>query len=143
MQGYWNDPDGSARKVRTGPDGDRVLATGDLFRQDAAGYLYFVSRRDDIIKSRGEKVVPREVEEVLRAAEGVGEAAVIGVPDRLLGQAVQAHVAPQPGAELDERALLAACAAQLEDYMIPRRVVIHEALPKTANGKLDKRALAP
>jgi amino acid adenylation domain-containing protein len=142
MQGYWNDPDGSARKVRTGPDGDRVLATGDLFRQDADGYLYFVSRRDDIIKSRGEKVVPREVEEVLRAAEGVGEAAVIGVPDRLLGQAVQAHVAPQPGAELDERALLAACAAQLEDYMIPRRVVIHEALPKTANGKLDKRALA-
>jgi amino acid adenylation domain-containing protein len=141
MQGYWNDPEGTARKVRTDPGGDRVLATGDLFRQDADGYLYFVSRRDDIIKSRGEKVVPREVEEVLRAADGVGEAAVIGIPDRLLGQAVQAHVAPQPGAELDERTLLARCAAHLEDYMVPRQIVIHDALPKTANGKLDKRAL--
>jgi amino acid adenylation domain-containing protein len=142
MQGYWNDPDATARKVRVGPGGERVLATGDLFRQDADGYLYFVSRRDDIIKSRGEKVVPKEVEEVLRAADGVGEAAVIGVPDRLLGQAVQAHVAPQPGAELDERTLLARCAAHLEDYMVPRQIVIHESLPKTANGKLDKRALA-
>ncbi len=142
MQGYWNNPEATAQKLRPGPAGDRVLATGDLFRRDADGYLYFVSRRDEIIKSRGEKVPPSEVEEVLRAADGVREAAVIGVPDRLLGEAVQAHVAPQPGRELDERALLVHCASRLEDYMVPRRVVIHDELPKTANGKLDKRALA-
>ncbi len=142
MQGYWNNPEGTARKLRPGPAGDRVLATGDLFRQDDDGYLYFVSRRDDIIKSRGEKVPPAEVEEVLRTAEGVREAAVIGVPDRLLGEAVQAHVAPQPGHDLEERPLIAHCARRLEDYMVPRQVVIHDELPKTANGKLDKRALA-
>jgi amino acid adenylation domain-containing protein len=142
MQGYWSNPEGTARKLRPGPAGERVLATGDLFRQDADGYLYFVGRRDDIIKSRGEKVPPAEVEEVLRAADGVREAAVIGVPDRLLGEAVQAHVAPQPGRDLDERALIAYCARHLEDYMVPRQVVIHDELPKTANGKLDKRALA-
>ena len=142
MQGYWNNPEATAGKLRPGPAGDRVLATGDLFRRDGDGYLYFVSRRDDIIKSRGEKVPPGEVEEVLRAADGVKEAAVIGVPDRLLGEAIQGHVAPQPGRELDERALRAHCAARLEDFMVPRRIMIHEELPKTANGKLDKRALA-
>jgi amino acid adenylation domain-containing protein len=142
MQGYWSNPEATARKLRPGPAGDRVLATGDLFRQDDDGYLYFVSRRDDMIKSRGEKVPPAEVEEVLRAAEGVREAAVIGVPDRLLGEAVQAHVAPRPGAELSERALLTRCAQLLEDYMVPRKIVIHAELPKTPNGKLDRRALA-
>jgi amino acid adenylation domain-containing protein len=141
MEGYWNDPEGTARKLRPGPAGERILATGDLFRTDDDGYLYFVSRRDDIIKSRGEKVVPREVEDVLRSAEGVREAAVVGVPDRLLGQAVQAHVSAQPGFELKPRALLAHCAAQLEDYMVPRRVIVHDELPKTTNGKLDRLAL--
>ena len=74
-----------------------MLATGDLFRSDEEGYLYFVGRRDDIIKSRGEKVAPREVEDVLHSAEGVREAAVVGVPDRLLGQAIHAHVSPAGG----------------------------------------------
>jgi amino acid adenylation domain-containing protein len=142
MQGYWNNPEATAGKLRLGPAGDRVLATGDLFRTDDDGYLYFVSRRDEMIKSRGEKVPPREVEEVLRAAEGVSEAAVIGVPHKLLGEAVQAHVATRPGTDLDARALIAYCAQRLEDYMVPHEVVFHEELPKTANGKLDKLALA-
>ena len=142
MQGYWNNPEATARKLRVGPAGDRVLATGDLFRTDDDGYLYFVSRRDEMIKSRGEKVPPREVEEVLRAAEGVSEAAVIGVPHRLLGEAVQAHIATRPQTELDARALIRYCAQRLEDYMVPHEVVFHDELPKTANGKLDKLALA-
>jgi acyl-CoA synthetase (AMP-forming)/AMP-acid ligase II len=95
-----------------------------------------------MIKSRGEKVPPREVEEVLRAAGGVTEAAVIGVPHRLLGEAVQAHVATRPGSERDARMLMAFCARRLEDYMVPHEVVFHDELPKTANGKLDKLALA-
>ena len=118
-----------------------MLATGDLFRTDADGYLYFVSRTDDIIKSRGEKVVPREIEEVLYTASSVHEAAVVGVPDRLLGEAVVAHVSAQRGREIDTQALKRLCAERLEDFMIPKRVIVHDALPRTPNGKLDKRAL--
>jgi long-chain acyl-CoA synthetase len=143
MQGYWGKPEETAKKLRPGRSAaERVLATGDLFRHDDEGFLYFVSRRDDIIKSRGEKVVPREVEEVLRGAPGVREAAVVGVADKLLGEAVHAHVSPQPDAELDERALLRHCAEHLEDYMVPQRVLLHPELAKTANGKIDRRTLA-
>ncbi len=142
MQGYWADPEGTARRLKPGRwPGDRVLRSGDLFRQDEDGYLYFVARSDDIIKSRGEKVAPKEVEEVLYAAAGVHEAAVVGAEDPLLGQAVVAHVSAADGHELDPRALRRHCAEHLEDFMIPRRVVLHEALPKTDNGKLDRLAL--
>ncbi len=143
MQGYWEDPEGTAERLRPGRwPWERVLATGDLFRQDAEGYLYFVSRRDDIIKSRGEKVVPREVEEVLHAVSGVREAAVVGVADELLGQAVHAHVAPESGEELDPAELRRHCADRLEVHMVPRQIVVHAALPRTSNGKIDRRALA-
>lgn len=142
MQGYWGDEEGTAERLRPGRGRwERVLATGDLFRQDAEGYLYFVSRRDDLIKSRGEKVVPREVEEVLHAVPGVREAAVVGVADELLGQAVHAHVAPQSGQELDPGELRRHCAERLEVHMVPRQIFLHAALPRTANGKIDRRAL--
>jgi long-chain acyl-CoA synthetase len=142
MQGYWNDPEATARKLRPGRwPGDRVLRTGDLFYRDADGFLYFVARSDDIIKSRGEKVAPKEVEEVLYTAPGVREAAVVGVEDERLGQAIHAHVSADPGVTLDARALRAHCARNLEDYMVPQRVTIHDELPKNDNGKLDKLAL--
>jgi amino acid adenylation domain-containing protein len=142
MQGYWNDPQSTARKLKAGRwPGDRVLRTGDLFRRDEEGYLYFVSRSDDIIKSRGEKVAPREVEEVLYTYAGVHEAAVIGVEDDLLGQAVEAHVSAAEGHTLDSLDLRRHCRAHLEDFMVPRRVIVHDALPKNDNGKLDKIAL--
>ena len=99
MQGYWNDPVASARKLRPGRrPSERVLRTGDLFRTDADGYLHFVARGDDIIKCRGEKVAPAEVEAALLRCAGVREAAVVGVEDELLGQAVVAHVSGLPGA---------------------------------------------
>ena len=143
MQGYWGDPEATAERLRPGRwPWERVLASGDLFRTDEEGYLYFVGRRDDLIKSGGEKVVPREVEDVLHAAAGVREAAVVGVPDRLLGQAVHAHVSPHADAELEEAMLRAHCASQLEDHMVPRRIVLHDELPRTSNGKIDKQALA-
>ena len=143
MQGYWNDPEMTAERLRPGRwPWERVLASGDLFRSDDEGYLYFVGRRDDLIKSGGEKVVPREIEDVLHSAPGVREAAVIGIPDRLLGQAVHAHVSPQPDATLDETALRIYCAEHLEDYKVPRRVVVHDQLPRTSNGKIDRQALA-
>jgi long-chain acyl-CoA synthetase len=143
MQGYWDDPVATARKLRPGRwPGDRVLRSGDLFRRDPDGYLYFVGRSDDIIKCRGEKVAPKEVEEVLYLVPGVREAAVVGVDDELLGQAVVAHVSAEPGCELDPRELRRHCAQRLEDYMVPKRVVVHDELPKNDNGKLDKLALA-
>ena len=143
MQGYWGDPEATGERLRPGRwPWERVLASGDLFRTDDEGYLYFVGRRDDLIKSGGEKVVPREVEDVLHQAPGVREAAVVGIDDRLLGQAVHAHVSPHAEAELDEAALRAYCADHLEDHMVPRRILIHAELPRTSNGKIDKLALA-
>ena len=142
MQGYWNDPEATAVKIRPGRwPWERIMATGDLFRTDEEGFLYFVARRDDIIKSGGEKVPPREVEEVLHTASGVREAAVVGMPDRMLGEAVCAHVALDPGHDADAAAIRRHCAEHLEDYMVPRKVVFHEELPRTENGKLDKQAL--
>ena len=143
MQGYWNDPEATAERLRPGRwPWERELRTGDLFRIDADGFLYFVARRDDMLKSRGEKVAPREVEAVLHAADGVRMAAVVGAPDRLLGQAIVAYVVPHDDAELTPTALRRHCAAHLEDYMVPARVELRDALPTTANGKVDRRALA-
>jgi long-chain acyl-CoA synthetase len=143
MQGYWNDPKATAERLRPGRwPWERVLATGDLFHRDEEGYLFFVGRRDDIIKSRGEKVAPREVEAVLHAAEGVRMAAVVGAADPLLGQAIVAYVVPDEGASLQPAALRRHCAQRLEDYMVPARVELREALPTTPNGKVDRRALA-
>jgi acyl-CoA synthetase (AMP-forming)/AMP-acid ligase II len=142
MPGYWRDPEATSKKLCEGRwPWERVLHTGDLFRTDADGLLYFVSRTDDIIKSRGEKVPPREVEDVLLHAGGVRDAAVVGVPDDLLGEAVHAHVTPLPGHSLDPRALRAFCARHLEAHMIPRGITVHDELPKSENGKIDRMAL--
>jgi long-chain acyl-CoA synthetase len=143
MQGYWQNPGATAQRVREGRNpGERVLATNDLFRTDTEGFLYFVGRRDDIIKSRGEKVPPREVEEVLHLDSSVHEAAVVGVPDRLLGEAVHAHVSPREGKDLDPAALKRLCAEHLEDYMVPQRIVVHDELPRNQNNKVDRLGLA-
>jgi amino acid adenylation domain-containing protein len=142
MRGYWDDPEETARMLRTGPaPGERVLYTGDLGRLDEQGYLYFVARMDDIIKSRGEKVAPKEVETVLQASPGVREAAVIGVPHELLGEAVKAFVVAEPGASPTEAELLRACREGLEPHMVPASITVVPSLPRTANGKIDKRSL--
>ncbi len=143
MQGYWNDPDTTAKRLKPGRwPWERVLATGDLFRADDEGYLYFVGRTDDIMKSRGEKVAPREIEDALHRADGVHAAAVVGVEDALLGTAIHAFVTARDGATLDPAALRRHCAAQLEDYKVPQRIVVRDTLPQTPNGKVDRLALA-
>jgi acyl-CoA synthetase (AMP-forming)/AMP-acid ligase II len=122
MQGYWRDLDGTGTRLREGrwPWGGcwRPTTSSAVTR---TVILYFVGRRDDIIKSRGEKVAPREIEEVLHLDSGVREAAVVGVPDRLLGEAVYAHVTAKQGHSLDPAALRRLCAERLEDHMIPKR----------------------
>ncbi len=143
MKGYWELPEETDRMLRPGPlPGERVLYTGDLFRTDEEGFLYFVGRKDDIIKSRGEKVSPREVENVLYAHPDVAEAAVLGIPDAILGQAIKAFVAPKEGRGLSENDVLRHCTDHLEDFMVPQQVEVRASLPKSANGKIDKRELA-
>ena len=138
MRGYWNDPEGTAARFRPGAiPGERLCYSGDLFRSDNEGFLYFVSRKDDIIKTRGEKVAPREVENAIYAIEGVTEAAVIGVDDPILGQALKAFVVA-PGVNLTAAQVMAHCKAHLEDFMVPKFVEFPEALPKTHSGKIRK-----
>jgi amino acid adenylation domain-containing protein len=143
MQGYWQDEAATARSLRPGPfPWERVLHTGDLFRTDQDGFLYFVGRKDDIIKSRGEKVSPKEVENVLYALPGVREAAVVGVPDPILGLAIKAVVALEPEASLNGDEVIRHCARHLEDFMVPKVVEFRAALPKSENGKIDRRGVA-
>ncbi|HXY13070.1 MAG TPA: AMP-binding protein [Terriglobales bacterium] len=142
MKGYWELPEETAKALRPGPfPEEKLLYTGDLFRADEEGYLYFVGRKDDIIKTRGEKVSPREVENVLYSHPKVAEAAVIGVFDEILGNAICAFVSPKPGEVLSELDLRGFCADRLEDFMVPQIVQFRPTLPKSANGKIAKREL--
>ncbi len=139
MVGYWNQPEKTAEMLRSGRHpGDRVLCTHDLFRMDGEGYLYFVGRSDDIIKSRGEKVSPVEVENVLHGIPGVRDAAVVGVPDPALGEAIRAYVSLAPGARIGEREIRRACQARLEGFMVPQEIVLLPELPRTDTGKIRK-----
>lgn len=142
MRGYWNLPEETARVLRPGAEpGERVLHTGDLFRMDEEGFLYFVSRRDDLIKTGGERVSPKEIETVAHGLEGVAEAAAYGVPDEILGQAVHLAVTLREGAALTAADVLAHCARSLEKSMLPRHVEIRGELPRTATGKIARREL--
>ena len=108
---------------------------------DAEGYCTFVGRKDDIIKSRGEKVSPKEIENVLYALPGITEAAVVGVPDELLGRALKAIIVVSKDATLSERDVIAHCIARLEDFMVPRLIEFRDSLPKTTTGKIQRAAL--
>jgi amino acid adenylation domain-containing protein len=142
-RGYWELPEETQARFRPGPlPGEHVLYTGDLFRMDADGYLYFVARKDDIIKTRGEKVSPREVEEVLHGHPAVAEAVVTGVSDPVLGEAIRAVVTVRPGAHVTAADIRRHCRARLEDFMVPRLVDFVDHLPMTATGKVARRQLA-
>lgn len=143
MRGYWGLPEETDRVLKPGPvPGEKVLCTGDLFRMDEEGYLYFVGRGDDVIKTKGEKVSPREVEEVLYGLEAVAEAVVIGVPDEILGQALKAIITVRNGARLAEQDVLLHCARRLEDFMVPKFVEFRDTLPRSPNGKIARLELA-
>jgi acyl-coenzyme A synthetase/AMP-(fatty) acid ligase len=108
---------------------------------DEDGYLYFIARQDDIIKTRGEKVSPREVENVLYALPDTAEAAVVGVPDPILGEAIKAFIVPVNGRTLTEQDVIGHCRSRLEDHMVPSRVEFRAELPKTESGKIHKALL--
>jgi amino acid adenylation domain-containing protein len=143
MKGYWEKPESTAKRLKPGPlPGEQVLYTGDLCRLDQDGFLYFVGRMDDIIKSRGEKVAPKEVENVLQNMLGIKEAAVIGVPDEVLGQAVKALVVLEAGSDLSEKEIQRHCQNHLENFMVPKYVTLVDSLPKTTTGKIKKTDLS-
>ncbi len=142
MIGYWGMPEATAKTLKPGRySWEKVLYTGDLFKMDKDGYLYFIGRKDDIIKCRGEKVSPKEIENVLSEIDGVVEAAVVGVSDFLLGQAVKAFVVLKKGLKMMEKDVQRYCSQHLEDFMVPKYVEFMDELPKTAAGKIDKLSL--
>jgi acyl-CoA synthetase (AMP-forming)/AMP-acid ligase II len=131
--GYWRDPEETRKFFRDGK-----LHTGDLARVDADGFIYVVERARDFIKSMGNRISPKEIEEVVAEMPEVVEAAVVGVPDELWGEAIRAHVVPvRPGAVTAE-AVRAHCLKRLPNHKIPQQVVVTGALPKTSSGKVDK-----
>jgi len=141
MAGYWERSAETAQRLRRGPDGTHALHTGDLFRRDDEGWLYFVARQDDIIKTRGEKVAPREVENAIYQLPDVTGCAVVGVADAALGAAVKAYVTLKPGCRLSERDVIKHCLDRLENYMAPKFVEFVDELPRTESGKIRHASL--
>jgi len=142
MQGYWNAPEETAKRYRPGRyRGEVLLYSGDLFRRDEEGYLYFVARKDDMIKTKGERVSPKEIENALCELEGVAEAAVIGVADEIFGQAIKAFVVQKKGAGLKEKDVVGYCSKNLEPFMVPKFVEFMDSFPKSPSGKIDKKQL--
>ena len=142
MRGYWGDQETTDRVLKPGPlPGEKVLYTGDLFRMDGEGFLYFVGRKDDMIKTRGERVSPKEVENALYSLEGIVEVAVIPVPDEILGQAIKSFIVRRKGYSLTEKDILKHCKSQLEEFAIPKYIEFRDSLPKNSSGKIDKLIL--
>jgi len=141
MQGYWRDPAMTDKTYRLGPyPASRWLYSGDYFRMDKEGFLYFLGRKDDMIKTRGERVSPKEVENAICELDDVAEAAVVPVPDEILGQAIKVFVVGRSD-DLSEKDVLRHCARRLEPFMVPKHVEFVPALPRTAHGKINKREL--
>jgi acyl-CoA ligase (AMP-forming) (exosortase A-associated) len=146
--GYWNRPEDTARALRPNPllptamgDCEKVCYSGDLVKMDEDGFLYFIGRRDTMIKSSGFRISPTEVEEVLFQTGKLRGAAVIGVPDDVLGQVIKAFVVARDSETPSPEALLAACAEKMPRYMVPKFIEILTELPKTSSGKVDYPAL--
>jgi long-chain acyl-CoA synthetase len=136
MRGYWNREEETRVVLRDG-----WLYTGDLARRDDRGYFVFVDRKKDIIKSRGETVYPREVEEVLRQHSAVKDVVVVGIPDHRYGETVRAYVVTKEGLGLTEHELLEHCSKELARYKLPTAIEFRTALPRTLIGKVLRRAL--
>jgi long-chain acyl-CoA synthetase len=142
MRGYWKQPEKTAEVLVPGLlPGEFMLKSGDLFRRDADGDFYFVARGDEIIKSRGEKVSPAEVENAIYSLSAVHEVVVTGIPDPMLGEAVCAFVSAREGENLSVQQIKHICNERLENYMVPKHVLLLPELPRTINGKLSRKLI--
>ena len=147
--GYWNDPEKTAERYKPLAPRQHGLVipelavfSGDTVRRDAEGFLYFIGRRDEMIKTSGYRISPTEIDEVLYDTRQVGECAAFGVAHPTLGQAIVVVVAPPPGAATDAQSLLAECRERLPVYMLPARIDVRQGpLPRNSNGKIDRKTL--
>lgn len=136
MQGYYNMPEATARAIIDG-----WLHTGDMAFMDEEGYVFIVDRLKDVVIVGGLNVYPREVEEVLYQHPDISEAAVIGIPDKMRGEAVCAFVVMKEGCRFDKRAILTFLNPRLGNYKLPREIIALESIPKNATGKISKNEL--
>ncbi len=150
--GYWNDPEKTAERFKPCPIQPQEIPTtelavwsGDQVMKDEEGYLYFISRKDEMIKTSGYRVSPTEVEEIAYASGLVAAAAALGVPHGALGQAILLLITPGPDANVDavlEETVLAHCRRELPNFMVPTAIIARSSLPHNQNGKIDRRLLA-
>jgi acyl-CoA ligase (AMP-forming) (exosortase A-associated) len=147
--GYWNDVPKTQERFKRVPNQNPALVmqemavwSGDTVRMDEDGFLYFVGRRDEMIKTSGYRVSPTEIEEVVFASGLVADAAAVGVTHPTLGQAIVIVAAALPGVQPDSTTLLNACRKQLPLFMVPHQIQWRESLPRNPNGKYDRTKLA-
>jgi acyl-CoA ligase (AMP-forming) (exosortase A-associated) len=152
--GYWNDPEKTAERYKPlpphapGREAGLVLPelavfSGDSVRMDEEGFLYFIGRRDEMMKTSGYRVSPTEVEEILYETKLVGECVAFGVDHPTLGQTIQVIATPPTGGELDVAVLLAECRSRMPAYMVPAGIEVRQGpLPRNPNGKIDRKSLS-
>jgi len=152
--GYWNDPEKTAERYKPLPAHtpgrepglvipELAVYSGDTVRMDEEGFLYFIGRRDEMMKTSGYRVSPTEVEEIIYATKRVGECVAFGVDHATLGQAIHVIATPPPGQTLDTVELLAECRKQMPAYMVPAHIDVREGpLPRNPNGKIDRKTLS-
>ena len=152
--GYWNDPEKTAERYKPLPTNtpgresglsipELAVYSGDTVRMDEEGFLYFIGRQDEMIKTSGYRISPTEVEEILYATKMVGECAVFGVGHDTLGQVIQVVATPPDDKKLDVQALLAECRNRMPAYMVPANIDVRPGpLPRNPNGKIDRKTLS-
>ena len=142
MLGYWKQEEQSNKVlIDAGLPGEKMLCTNDWFKMDEDGDLYFLGRSDDIIKTRGEKVSPTEVENVIHSIQGVVEAAIIAVDDKVLGEAIKCFVVIEENSDITLMQIKKVCVEKLENFMVPKYFELVDVLPKTSTGKISKKGL--
>ncbi len=146
--GYWGNPEATDRVLKPNPllpaelgNCEKVCYSGDLVKMDDDGFLYYVGRRDTMIKSSGYRISPTEVEEVLFQTGKIRQAAVIGIPDEMLGQTIKAFIVAKDGDQLDCDAIQDFCVEKMPRHMVPKQFEVLTELPKTSSGKVDYPAL--
>ena len=148
-QGYWNDPQRTAERFKPAPSRlgevpltEMAVWSGDTVRRDREGFLYFVGRSDDMIKTSGYRISPSEVEEVFYASGLVAEAVAVGIPHPVLGQGLVVSVVPANEQAFSVEQVLALCREQLPNFMVPAHIEVRSELPRNPNGKIDRREIA-
>lgn len=147
--GYWNDPEKTMERFKPAPNQLREIPlteiavwSGDTVRMDEEGFLYFIGRKDDMIKTSGYRVSPSEVEEIVYATGEVNEAAALGIPHPTLGQGILVAITRNQNHDPDIDKIISTCKQHMASFMVPQRIEVIDHMPKNPNGKIDRKQLA-